>query len=35
MNIDAKDEGYNYNFASRIVSNSWRKNAFTTIYDAC
>ena len=33
MNIDAKDEDYNYSFAGSIVSNSWRKNAFVTIYE--
>ena len=33
MNIDAKDEGYNYGFTGSIVSNSWRKNAFATIYE--
>jgi hypothetical protein len=33
MNIDTKDEGYNYSFASSIVSNSWRKNAFNTVYE--
>ena len=33
MNIDAKDEDYNYGFAGSIVSNSWRKNAFVTIYE--
>lgn len=33
MNIDAKDEGYNYGFSGGIVSNSWRKNAFVTIYE--
>ena len=33
MNIDAKDEDYNYSFAGSIISNSWRKNAFVTIYE--
>jgi isopentenyldiphosphate isomerase len=33
MNIDAKDEDYNYGSASSIVSNSWRKNAFVNIYE--
>jgi isopentenyl-diphosphate Delta-isomerase len=33
MNIDAKDEDYNYGVAGSIVSNSWRKNAFVTIYE--
>lgn len=33
ININAKDEDYNYSFASSIVSNSWRKNAFVTIYE--
>jgi isopentenyl-diphosphate delta-isomerase len=33
MNIDAKDEDYNYGIAGSIVSNSWRKNAFVTIYE--
>jgi isopentenyl-diphosphate Delta-isomerase len=33
MNIDAKDEDYNYGFSGSIVSNSWRKNAFVTIYE--
>ncbi|MGH9963405.1 MAG: NUDIX hydrolase [Nitrososphaeraceae archaeon] len=33
MNIDAKDEDYNYGFAGSILSNSWRKNAFVTIYE--
>jgi isopentenyl-diphosphate delta-isomerase len=33
MNIDTKDEDYNYGFTSSIVSNSWRKNAFVTIYE--
>jgi isopentenyl-diphosphate delta-isomerase len=33
MNIDAKDEDYNYGFAGSIVGNSWRKNAFVTIYE--
>ena len=33
MNIDAKDEDYNYGFVGSIVSNSWRKNAFVTIYE--
>ena len=33
MNIDTKDEDYNYGFTGSIVSNSWRKNAFVTIYE--
>lgn len=33
MNIDAKDEDYNYRLADSIVSNSCRKNAFVTIYE--
>lgn len=31
--LDAKDEDFNYGFPVGIVSNSWRKNAFVTIYD--
>jgi isopentenyl-diphosphate Delta-isomerase len=33
MNIDAKDEDYNYGYQGGIVSNSWRKHAFVTIYE--
>ncbi|MGA6992106.1 MAG: NUDIX domain-containing protein [Nitrososphaeraceae archaeon] len=33
MNIDTKDEDYNYGFTGSIVNNSWRKNAFVTIYE--
>jgi isopentenyl-diphosphate Delta-isomerase len=33
MNINAKDEDYNYSFPGSIISNSWRKNAFVTIYE--
>jgi isopentenyl-diphosphate Delta-isomerase len=31
--LDVKDEDYNYGFPVGIVSNSWRKNAFVTIYE--
>lgn len=31
--LDAKDEDFNYGFPVGIVSNSWRKNAFVTIYE--
>jgi isopentenyldiphosphate isomerase len=31
--LDVKDEDYNYGFAGGIVSNSWRKNAFVTVYE--
>jgi isopentenyl-diphosphate Delta-isomerase len=33
MSIDVKDEDYNYGFPGSILSNSWRKNAFVTIYE--
>jgi hypothetical protein len=33
MYVDAKDEDYNYGFPGSIASNSWRKNAFVTIYE--
>jgi isopentenyl-diphosphate Delta-isomerase len=33
MNIVAKDDDYNYGFAGSIVNNSWKKNAFVTIYE--
>jgi isopentenyldiphosphate isomerase len=33
MNLDTRDEDYNYGFTGTIVSNSWRKNAFATIYE--
>ena len=33
MSIDVKDEDYNYSFPGSILSNSWRKNAFVTIYE--
>jgi isopentenyldiphosphate isomerase len=33
MYIDAKDEDYNYGFPGSIISNSWRKSAFVTIYE--
>jgi isopentenyldiphosphate isomerase len=31
--LDVKDEDYNYGFPVGIISNSWRKNAFVTIYE--
>ena len=31
--LDVKDEDYNYGFPVGILSNSWRKNAFVTIYE--
>ncbi len=33
MNFDTRDEDYNYGFTGSIVNNSWRKNAFVTIYE--
>jgi hypothetical protein len=33
MSIDVKDEDSNYGFPGSILSNSWRKNAFVTIYE--
>ena len=33
MNIVAKDDDYNFGFAGSIVNNSWKKNAFVTIYE--
>lgn len=33
MSIDVKDEDYNYGFPGSILSNSWRSNAFVTIYE--
>ena len=34
INIDVKDEDYSYGFLGSIVSNSWRKNAFVTLYES-
>jgi isopentenyl-diphosphate Delta-isomerase len=31
--VDVKDEDYNYGYQGGIVSNSWRKHAFVTIYE--